>query len=283
MHPFYGSIMEIYISKDEIKKALAKIYGAADLIEKFNKQYLFELRSIRYREGYKIDELYKRLNKVRREAYGRVTSVIKSLKKELKALSDIVKIMKRIPDLDPSLPTVVVAGPPNSGKSSLVKTFSNAKVEVASYPFTTKNITFGIMEIKRGVITKKVQLVDTPGIFDRPISEKKKEELLAINALKTIANLVIFLFDGSIEAVAGVGSQISILTEVTNSLEGRENIILAINKIDIADEEIVRKIEEEVKRRGFTQILKISITQRKGLEKIIEHINKRLLINSGKS
>ena len=110
-----------------------------------------------------------------------------------------------------------------------------------------------------------------------------RDRLLAINALKTIANLVIFLFDGSIEAVAGVGSQISILTEVTNSLEGRENIILAINKIDIADEEIVRKIEEEVKRRGFTQILKISITQRKGLEKIIEHINKRLLINSGKS
>ena len=53
---------------------------------------------------------------------------------------------------------VVLAGYPNSGKSSLVGLLSRAKVKIADYPFTTALPVSGMMPYKDTFI----QLVDTP-------------------------------------------------------------------------------------------------------------------------
>jgi len=53
---------------------------------------------------------------------------------------------------------VVVAGLANVGKSALVATLTNAKPEVADYPFTTWTPTPGMMQVK-GV---QIQLIETP-------------------------------------------------------------------------------------------------------------------------
>jgi uncharacterized protein len=55
---------------------------------------------------------------------------------------------------------VVLAGPPNSGKSMLVATLTNARPEVADYPFTTRFPTPGMM-LHENV---QIQLVDLPPI-----------------------------------------------------------------------------------------------------------------------
>lgn len=52
----------------------------------------------------------------------------------------------------------VLAGPPNTGKSSLVKALSNASPEVASFPFTTWTPTPGMMVVDN----IQIQLIDTP-------------------------------------------------------------------------------------------------------------------------
>ncbi|MDD3589804.1 MAG: 50S ribosome-binding GTPase [Thermoguttaceae bacterium] len=56
--------------------------------------------------------------------------------------------------------TVVVIGGPNAGKSQLLNFYTNAKPEVAPYPFTTQTSTPGMMAWKDAF----VQLVDTPPI-----------------------------------------------------------------------------------------------------------------------
>ncbi|HPV08132.1 MAG TPA: TGS domain-containing protein [Aggregatilineales bacterium] len=53
---------------------------------------------------------------------------------------------------------IVVIGPANTGKSSLVRALTNAEPEVAEYPFTTRIPTPGMMPIDN----VQVQLVDTP-------------------------------------------------------------------------------------------------------------------------
>lgn len=58
---------------------------------------------------------------------------------------------------------VVIVGPPNSGKSSLLKCLTNAKPEIAPYPFTTQTPQVGMMEYE----DIKIQLVDTPPISER--------------------------------------------------------------------------------------------------------------------
>jgi len=55
---------------------------------------------------------------------------------------------------------VVLIGPPNSGKSSLLATLTNAKPEVASYPFSTQIPVPGMMAFEDVMI----QLIDLPPI-----------------------------------------------------------------------------------------------------------------------
>jgi ribosome-interacting GTPase 1 len=55
---------------------------------------------------------------------------------------------------------VVLIGPPNSGKSSLLDALTNAKPVIADYPYTTREPLAGMMQFE----TISIQLVDTPPI-----------------------------------------------------------------------------------------------------------------------
>ncbi len=57
---------------------------------------------------------------------------------------------------------VVLVGPPNAGKSALVKRLTNAQPEVGEYPFTTRRPVAGMMLF----INIQIQLVDLPAISD---------------------------------------------------------------------------------------------------------------------
>ena len=57
---------------------------------------------------------------------------------------------------------VVLVGPPNAGKSALVKSLTNAQPEVGDYPFTTRRPIAGMMPF----INIQIQLVDLPAISD---------------------------------------------------------------------------------------------------------------------
>ena len=60
---------------------------------------------------------------------------------------------------------VVIIGFPNAGKSSIVKSLTNAKIEVADYPYTTNLPEPGMMPYE----DIKIQLVDTPPLTDEGI------------------------------------------------------------------------------------------------------------------
>lgn len=57
---------------------------------------------------------------------------------------------------------IILIGPPNSGKSSLLESLTNAKPLVADYPFTTREPLAGMMFFE----TVHLQLIDTPAISD---------------------------------------------------------------------------------------------------------------------
>ncbi len=57
---------------------------------------------------------------------------------------------------------VVLVGPPNAGKSSLVACLTNAQTEVGDYPFTTRRPIAGMMPY----VNIQIQLVDLPAISD---------------------------------------------------------------------------------------------------------------------
>jgi len=81
---------------------------------------------------------------------------------------------------------IILIGPPNSGKSSLVDSLTNSSPLIADYPYSTLKPTTGMMEFE----TIQFQLIDTP-----PISE----EQLDTNVLSLIrqADLAVVVVDVS--------------------------------------------------------------------------------------
>ena len=84
---------------------------------------------------------------------------------------------------------VVVFGAPNSGKSALVKTLTNAPTEVAAYPFTTLKPIAGMLEFE----DIQIQLIDTP-----PVTEDSEPWLFHIIRSGDLAIWTIDLSDDAI-------------------------------------------------------------------------------------
>ncbi|UCC44226.1 MAG: 50S ribosome-binding GTPase [Candidatus Zixiibacteriota bacterium] len=79
---------------------------------------------------------------------------------------------------------IILIGPPNSGKSSLVDVLTGAKPTIADYPYTTREPLAGMMVFE----TVQLQLIDTP-----PISEELYENYLS--GLIRSADLVALVCD----------------------------------------------------------------------------------------
>jgi hypothetical protein len=79
---------------------------------------------------------------------------------------------------------VVLVGPPNTGKSALVRALTNAKPQVAEYPFTTWTPMPGMMQFEN----VQIQLIDTP-----PLNEEHVEPEL-MNLIRRV-DLVLLILD----------------------------------------------------------------------------------------
>ncbi len=79
---------------------------------------------------------------------------------------------------------VILTGPPNSGKSSLLDILTHAEPLVADYPYTTREPLAGMMTYQ----TVQIQLIDTP-----PISPESYENYLS--GLIRNADLVVLVAD----------------------------------------------------------------------------------------
>jgi nucleolar GTP-binding protein len=127
-----------------------------------------------------------------RRTYGRLASYLQEIDPDLERLHEIVRFRRARPELLPGVPSVVVAGFPNVGKSSLVARLSSAKPEVAPYAFTTRAIVVGHTDLG----FDRLQVVDTPGVLGRAArSNVAEQEALAV--VGTQPTLILFVLDPS--------------------------------------------------------------------------------------
>jgi nucleolar GTP-binding protein len=178
--------------------------------------------------------------------------------------------MKDLPTADPNLPTIVLAGYPGVGKSTIVGQVSSAKPQVRSYPFTTKEIIVG--HVKQGHLT--LQLVDTPGILDKPLEKRGKVEMLAVTALGHLSNIIAFIVDVSEANAYSLEDQKGLMDNIMRTFPGIR-LMIFFNKTDAASTQQLEEAEAL-----FGPSLRISATRGEGLDAMLESINRELVDSS---
>ena len=252
---FYYELTDILVGIEKLKMSLASVDWASRKIHEVARSYVGKIRDSDIPEP------------VRKEAFGRLASIINSINKDLLFLNEARNILRKLPDVQDE-PTIVIAGYPNVGKSSFVSKITGATPEIAPYPFTTKGVTIGHF-IRNGV---RYQVMDTPGLLDRPMSERNYIERQAITAIHFLDAVVLFMIDPSESCGYEIEDQKRLLAEIKENFE--LPLLVIANK---ADRPEFRKMDEVE--------MNISTINGEGIEEVMDRLlemieEKRLLSSS---
>ncbi len=216
---FFPELVDIVIGIDRYKKALGAVNWCAAKSDKLKND---TLRDIRRTKDPEIVEA------TRRSFYGRLNSYVDRISDDLLFLQDAKNKFRRLPAVDPGVPTAVVAGFPNVGKSNLVTVLSSATPEIAPYPFTTKGVIVGHIEDD----WRKYQIIDTPGLLDRQFEDRNDIEKQAVLALRYLTDVMLFVIDPSETCGFSREVQEKLLSTVQEGFAGVP-IIVAESKCDV--------------------------------------------------
>lgn len=232
IHPFYGDLLHVLYNKDHYKLALGQINTARNLISKIAKDYV---KLLKYG-----DSLY-RCKSLKVSALGRMCTVIKRIGPSLAYLEQIRQHMARLPSIDPNTRTILICGYPNVGKSSFINKITRADVDVQPYAFTTKSLFVGHTDYKY----LRYQVIDTPGILDRPFEDRNIIEMCSITALAHLRAAVLFFLDISGSCGYSIAQQAALFHSI-KSLFMNKPLMIVCNKTDLQPLEGISEVDKKL-------------------------------------
>lgn len=229
--PFYRELMESTIDMPKTLKALGHISAERRIILKIKGASIGRIKGLEREEARKAAPIVK-------EFYGRMAGLLKKLDKSIENYNRAAKKLKELPHIK-EMPTAIIAGYPNTGKSTMLGRITESRPKVAAYPFTTKKLEIGYL-IHNYL---RVQLIDTPGLLDRRPDERNPIEKKGVAALRHLADALIFVADPTMQCGFPLDRQVSLLNEIRKEFEGLP-VFVVINKADIAAKEEMEKAKK---------------------------------------
>ena len=220
--PFYYELADATLADtdvggvDRLRQHLSEVMWASRQTGKIKEEYHGRIRNTDTDTA----------RKLRKQAFARLADITEQVEDDLFAISEARDALKTLPDIRADEPAIVVAGYPNVGKSSFVNSVTNARNETAAYPYTTTRINVGHLERDR----VRYQLVDTPGLLDRPAEERNPIEAQAVSALTHLADAVLVLLDASGECGYPLDDQLELLSDIESTFDAP--VLAVCNKAD---------------------------------------------------
>ena len=158
------------------------------------------------------------------------------------------------------LPTVVILGRPNVGKSTLFnRILGNRRAIVGDEPGITRDRIAGEGEF-RG---KRFRLIDTGGLLVRETEAIPAEIFRQARKAIEEADEIIFLIDGRAEITATDRELAQMLQKLGKP------VAVAVNKIDVPSRET---LAHEFYSLGFEHVFPVSAEHGLGVEELLEHV-----------
>ena len=227
LRDYQTELLDIVVGLPKLRKALGSVKWAAETVRQVGREANIRIANVRKSDG--VDGFFT----TRKWAYGRISSIVNEVDSSLEVIRDARDRVRVLPTVSPDYATVVIAGYPNVGKTSLLRAWTASRAEVNVYAFTTKQAEVGHFEAvdKMGVPTK-YQVVDTPGLLDRPDADRNDVEKQAIAALRHAADAVLFLIDPTEICGYDIGRQEALLVQVRKEMAGLP-LLVAESKCDV--------------------------------------------------
>ncbi len=169
---------------------------------------------------------------------------------------------------------VGLVGLPNAGKSTLINKISNTKAKVGAYPFTTIHPQLGVVRHKG----REFVLADIPGLIAGAAEGAGIGDrfLGHIERCKVLLHLIDATGDDPVEAWRTINQE---LEEYGAGLEEKPQI-LALNKGDLLDDELMASVADDLKAAGVDEIYSISGATGDGLETVLNKLLEAIGENS---
>jgi len=213
--PFYYELADAIVDVDELRQSLSEVTWASRQIGELRREYQPKLRKTQPETA----------RKHRKQAFARMADVVEEVADDLVRIGEARDALKTLPDIRPDEPAIVVAGYPNVGKSSFVNGVTRADNEIAHYPFTTRGVHVGHFERDR----IRYQIIDTPGLLDRPEAERNDIERQAVSAIEHLADAVVFVLDASEACGYPLAAQLELRESVAERFRERDVPVLTVN------------------------------------------------------
>lgn len=166
-----------------------------------------------------------------------------------------------------------IVGLPNAGKSTFLSVVSNAKPEIADYPFTTLTPNLGVVDIDK---KHSLLLADIPGLIEGASQGKGLGDEFLRHVERT--SVLLHLIDAYNENIAEAYKTIQKeLADYKTDLSDRPQIV-AVTKIDGLDKKSLNAKLKQLKKlvpKG-TPVLALSSVNRQGLSDILRSLLKQV-------
>ncbi|HUP26246.1 MAG TPA: GTPase ObgE [Candidatus Limnocylindrales bacterium] len=166
---------------------------------------------------------------------------------------------------------VGLVGLPNAGKSTLLSVISNAKPEIANYPFTTITPNLGVVDIDQ---SSSLLFADIPGLIEGASKGKGLGDDFLRHVERTL--VLLHLIDSYHEDITAAYTTIQDeLKAYKTDLSGRPQIVV-LTKTDGLDEEMVANAKAELMKvlPKKTPIFAISAQSKQGLKELLYAVKK---------
>ena len=155
-----------------------------------------------------------------------------------------------------------IIGLPNAGKSSLLAAVTNANPKIANYQFTTLNPNLGVATYDN----KEITLADIPGLIEGAHEGMGlgTQFLKHIERCKSLLHLIDITNEDLIESYNKVKKE---LQNYSSELIKKKELVV-LNKIDLIDEDVVKKKIEDFSKNRKCEVLTLSTLKKNSVSKI---------------